>query len=46
MCGREKLKCLMPYTFATMEDVDYIVSDSPLPESYAKKAEEKGVKLL
>ena len=46
MCTREKLKCLMPYTFATMEDVDYIVSDSPLPESYAKKAEEKGVKLL
>ena len=46
MCGREKLKCLMPYTFATMEDVDYIVSDSPLPESYVKIAEEKGVKLL
>lgn len=46
MCGREKLKCLMPYTFATMEDIDYIVSDSPLPESYVKIAEEKGVKLL
>ncbi len=46
MCGKEKLKCLMPYTFATMEDVDYIVSDSLLPESYVKLAEEKGVKLL
>lgn len=46
MCGREKLKCLMPYTFATMADVDYIVSDSPLPESYVKKAEENKVKLL
>lgn len=46
MCGKEKLKCLMPYTFATMEDVDYIVSDSLLPESYVRLAEEKGVKLL
>jgi len=46
MCGTEKLKCLMPYTFATMEDVDYIVSDSDLPESYIKLAAEKGVSIL
>ncbi|MBO5743494.1 MAG: DeoR/GlpR transcriptional regulator [Clostridia bacterium] len=46
MCGTQKLKCLMPYTFARMEDVDYIISDSPLPESYVKMAQEKGVKLL
>lgn len=46
MCGTEKLKCLMPYTFATMADVDYIVSDSPLPESYIKAAEEAKVTLL
>lgn len=46
MCGTEKLKCLMPYTFASMADVDYIVSDSPLPESYIKQAKENGVILL
>ncbi len=46
MCGTEKLKCLMPYTFATMADVDYIVSDAPLPESYIKAARGAGVTLL
>ncbi len=46
MCGTEKLKCLMPYTFARMEDVDYIISDSPLPESYVNMAKEKNVTLL
>lgn len=46
MCGTEKLKCLMPYTFASFADVDYIVSDSPLPESYQKAAKDAGVILL
>ena len=46
MCGTEKLKCLMPYTFARMEDIDYIISDSPLPESYVNMAKEKNVTLL
>ena len=46
MCGKEKLKCLMPYTFAKMEDVDYIVSDEPMPETFAQAAKEKGVILL
>lgn len=46
MCGTEKLKRLMPYTFATMADVDYIISDKPLPEEYVKHAEKHGVILL
>ncbi len=46
MCGSEKLKCLMPYTFAKMEDVDYIISDKPFPEEYVKEAQKYGVKLL
>jgi len=46
MCGTEKLKCLMPYTFAHFADVDYIVSDMPLPESYVKLAKENSVTLL
>ena len=46
MCGTEKLKCLMPYTFASFSDVDYIVSDSDLPEAYVKKAKDSGVIIL
>ena len=46
MCGAEKLKRLMPYTFATMEDVDYIISDGPLPEEYVRQAEKYKVTLL
>lgn len=46
MCGKEKLRCLMPYTFAKLTDVDYVISDEPLPESFQKAAEEAGVTLL
>ena len=46
MCGTEKLKCLMPYTFATFGDVNYIVCDQPLPEAYETKARESGVIIL
>ncbi len=46
MCGGEKLRCLMPYTFATMADVDYIVSDTAMPEVYAKAAKDAGVIVL
>ena len=46
VCGREKLSCLMPYTFAKLEDVDYLISDEPMPESFAKAAKEAGVILL
>ena len=32
LCGHEKFSCLMPYTFAKIEDVDYIISDQDMPE--------------
>jgi len=46
MCGREKLKCLMPYTFATLSDVDYLISDGPMPEQFQIAARKAGLKLL
>ena len=46
MCTREKLKCLMPYTFAKFADVDYLISDEPMPEVFRVAAKEAGLKLL
>ena len=46
MCGREKLRCLMPYTFAHLADVDYLACDEELPESFAQAAREAGIILL
>ena len=46
MCDRAKLSRLMPYTFARLEDADYLISDAPLPESFAQAAVQAGVTLL
>lgn len=46
MCSHEKLRCLMPYTFATLSDVDYLISDEPMPEAFQKAAQEAGLQLL
>ena len=46
MCSRDKLKCLMPYTFASFRDVDYMISDEPMPESFQAAAREAGLKLI
>ena len=46
MCTQEKLRCLMPYTFATMKDVDYLISDTPMPEPFHKAAKDHGTVLL
>ena len=46
MCSREKLSCLMPYTFARLEDVDYLISDEPMPEAFAHAARQAGITLL
>ena len=46
MCTQEKLRCLMPYTFATMKDVDYLISDVPMPEPFQRYARECGTTLL
>ncbi|MBE6602595.1 MAG: DeoR/GlpR transcriptional regulator [Ruminococcaceae bacterium] len=46
LCGADKFKRLMPFTFAEISDVDYIISDEPLPENFVRKSEECGVKIL
>ena len=46
MCGKEKLSCLMPYTFATLQDVDYLICDESMPESFCEAARQAGVHLL
>lgn len=46
MCSKEKLSCLMPYTFAKLEDVDYLISDEPMPESFTAAARQAGIQLL
>jgi len=46
MCTRDKLSCLMPYTFATFQDVDYLISDMPLPEAFVLAAQDAGLQLL
>jgi DeoR family transcriptional regulator of aga operon len=46
LCTKEKLKCLMPYTFANFSDVDYLISDEPLPEAFQMAAKEADLKIL
>lgn len=46
VCTKDKLNCLMPYTFARLEDVDYLISDEALPEVFAKAAQDAGVILM
>lgn len=46
MCGKEKLSCLMPYTFATLDEVDYMITDSVLPEPFQTAAKNIGLKIL
>ncbi len=46
MCTRDKLSCLMPYTFANLADVDYLICDEQLPESFAGAVQDAGVILL
>lgn len=46
VCGKEKLSCLMPYTFAKLSDVDYLISDEQMPESFVQAVKAAGVTLL
>lgn len=46
MCGSEKFNRLMPYTFATMKDADYIISDGPVPEKIQNAAKKENVIIL
>lgn len=46
MCDAGKFSRLMPYTFADFADVDYFISDKPVPEHIRGAALEAGVKIL
>ena len=46
MCTRDKLKCLMPYTFAQLSDVDYMITDEPMPEAFQVAAKTAGLRIL
>ena len=46
MCGKDKLSCLMPYTFANFSDVDYLISDEPMPENFVEAIQAADVTLL
>lgn len=46
MCGTEKLERLMPYTFGSIEDADYIITDGAMPEEFRAAAEAAGVTVL
>jgi DeoR family transcriptional regulator of aga operon len=41
-----KLTRLMPYTFARISDVDYVIGDDHMPADFIKTAEDAGVILL
>ena len=46
MCCKEKFSCLMPYTFASLDEVDWMITDAPVPESFQKAAKEAGMKII
>ena len=46
LCDKTKFHRLMPYTFASMEDVDYLISDGELPEGFAQAASVAGLTVL
>ena len=41
-----KLTRLMPYTFAKLGDVDYVIGDDAMPEAFVRSAREAGVTLM
>lgn len=46
MCGSDKFTCLMPYTFAQLSDIDYLISDHDLPVQIADAAKAANVTVL
>lgn len=45
VCDHTKFSRLMPYTFAHMKDIQYLISDSNTPDSIIRQAREFNVKL-
>ena len=46
MCGSDKFNCLMPYTFAKLPDVSYVITDGAVPAAFAEEAARCGVKII
>ena len=46
MCGHEKFSCLMPYTYAQISDVDYLITDGEVPEAFNQAAKAANVTIL
>ncbi len=46
MCGSDKFNCLMPYTFAKLQDVNYVITDGDVPTAFAEEAARYGVQII
>lgn len=46
MCDTDKFSRMMPYTFATFEDVEYLITDRDVSDNILIAAREKGVQIL
>lgn len=46
LCSNEKLTRLMPYTFAKVDDADYIITDKPLPKEFEELAIKNKIMIL
>ncbi len=46
LMDRGKTSRVLPFTFAQMEDIEYLISDAPLPEEIRIKAEEHNVSVI
>jgi DeoR/GlpR family transcriptional regulator of sugar metabolism len=46
VCDQTKFSQLMPYTFASFADVDYLVCDGNIPQAVADAAERQGLTIL
>ncbi len=46
LLDNSKIGGMLPFTFATMEDIDYMITEAPVPEAVSAEALGYGVKLL
>ena len=46
MCDTDKFSRMMPYTFATFADVDYLITDRDVSDNIRIAAREKGIQIL
>ena len=46
LLDNSKIGGMLPFTFATMEDIDYMITESQVPDTVSEEALRHGVKLL